>query len=244
MGRFSISFRSKLAGVSVVALTCLVALPAASNAAPISLSDLAPGAHYRLIFETQTMTDATSTAVSTYNTIVQNEASAAGLGTNWSAIVSSDTVNAIDNIACTPSCSNDPIFLVTGSEVAASTTDLFSGALLTAIDVAANGSSLNPNGYIWTGTNSSGTEASFTSGTTTYFGVGDSAVELGGSVFGSTFGIDSGSQFSNTALASLFGISGDLVVPAPEPISASLLAIGALATGVARRRRRMPSTGV
>lgn len=242
-GQYPTSFRLRLTGVSVVALTCLAALPAASNAAPISLSDLAPGAHYRLVFETQTTTDATSTAVSAYNTIVQTEASTAGLGTNWSAIVSTDTVNAINNIACTPSCSSDPIFLLTGSEVAASTTDLFSGALLTAINVAANGLAAG-NGYIWTGTNSSGTEASFTSGTTTYYGLGDSVVELGGSVLGSTFGIDSGYSFPKTTSASLFGISGDLVVPTPEPISTSLLAVGAVATGLARRRRRTRSTAI
>ncbi len=240
---YPVSFGCRVTGVSVFALACLVALPAASDAAPISLSDLTPGTHYRLIFETKSTTDATSASVSTYNSIVQTEASAAGLGTNWSAIVSTNTVNAITNIACTPSCSSDPIFLVTGSEVATSTTDLFSGALLTAINVAADGSAAT-NGYVWTGTNSSGTESSFTSGTTTYYGLGNSTVELGGSPLGGSFAIDSGYSFPATTLASLFGISGDLVVPAPEPISASLLAIGAFATGVARRRRRMPSTGV
>ena len=237
------AFSYRIAGVSAVALTCLVALPSTSRSAPISLANLAPGAHYRLIFETATTKAGTSNAASTYNSIVQGDASAAGLGTNWKAIVSTDTVNAINNIACTPSCSSDPIFLVTGSEVAASTTALFSGALLTAINVAADGSAAGT-GYIWTGTNSSGTEASFTSGTTTNYGLGNSGVELGGSNFGSPFAIDSGYSFSNTALASLFGISGDLVVPAPEPISASLLAIGAFATGIARKRRRTHSTGI
>ena len=245
--QYSTSFKGRLTGASVIAMACMVALPAAANAT-VLLSSLAPGTHYRLAFETQTTTNATSTAVSIYNSIVQTEASNAGLGTNWSAIVSTDTVNAINNIACTPSCANDPIFLVTGSEVATSTTNLFSGPILTPIDVTANGAAAG-NGYVWTGTNSSGTEASFTSGTTTsYYGLGDSVAELGGSVLGSPYGIDSGLSYSTTAgmPGSLFAISGDLVVPAsaPEPVSISLLAIGALATGAARKRRRAQSPPV
>lgn len=238
------NFNYRLAGVSALAITCLVGMPGISYADPITLADLAPGSHYRLVFESITTTDATSSDVSTYNSIVQGDASAAGLGTSWSAIVSTDTTNAIDNIACTPSCSSDPIFLVTGSEVAASTADLFSGAILTAINVAADGSAAG-NGYIWTGTNSSGTEASYTSNdTTTFYGLGDSATELGGSVGGSPYGIDSGYAFDSGIEASLFAISGDLVVPAPEPISASLLAVGAAATALTRRRRRTRQTAI
>jgi hypothetical protein len=103
---------------------------------------------------------ATDTSIATYNADVMSDAAlnASLPTTTWTAVGSTSAVNAIDNIACTPDCSSDPIYLVNGTEVASSATtasgELFSGALMTAIDVAENGTTVD--NHVWTGATEGG----------------------------------------------------------------------------------------
>ena len=127
-------------GIASTAL--LVGAPAAAQANVFVQPNLPVGSAYRLIFLTSSQTDGSSPDITVYNTMVTNAAANNPLlpAATWRAIVSTPTINAIDNIACTPSCSSDPIYLVTGSEVATSTADLFDGTVLTPISITESGS--------------------------------------------------------------------------------------------------------
>jgi hypothetical protein len=120
---------------------------------------LAPGDQFRFVFVTDGTTNAESTDISTYDSFVQNQAGGAtydGATVTWQAIGSTSAVNAIDHIT---GPSSAPVYLVNGTEVATSTETstggLWSGSLLSPIDIDISGNSRIT--YAWTGTDTSGT---------------------------------------------------------------------------------------
>jgi hypothetical protein len=234
------------------AVACLLGAPCVARAGPFTLpSGLTPGEQYRLMFVTSGETTGTSTSISTYNTYVTNQAAlnSALPSTTWTAVASTATTTAVSNISCSSGCLSDPIFLVDGTEVATSTTNLFNGtALVNAIDLTQNGGTPGTtNGYVWTGSNTSGTRGSYLSGAGGPLGpLGSAYAELGSWNSKTNWLDSSGEGNASTDSFALYAISGQLTVPAarvPEPLSASLLAFGGVATWLARRfRRKHPRT--
>jgi len=79
----------------------VVGLSSRTQAAGIvTVPALAPGSQYRLIFLTAGTTAATSTTIATYNTFVTNLATGVPAlpTTTWTAIGTTDSLNAITNI--------------------------------------------------------------------------------------------------------------------------------------------------
>ena len=239
----SLSTRFTLAGIAASAV--LAAMPGAAQAGaytpPASLN---PGDHYRLVFVTSTAIDATSNDIATYNSFVSTAAALnpALPTTTWMAIGSTATVNAIDNIACTPSCASDPIFLVDNTKVAAVTAGLFGVILLHAINLTESGSTTVPTlhgtPYAWTGSLGSGRVLSG-------YGLGDSAYAAKGRYLS----LNHDHMYLGDDLATytgpMYAISGELTVPSvPEPAALSLLASGGLLTFLARRLRRQRRASV
>jgi hypothetical protein len=216
------------------AIVGILGLPAAA------LADFMPPAgvmDYRLAFVTDMTTDATSTDIATYNTIVSTEAADNPdlPSTIWTAIASTASVSAASNISCGATCDNNvPIFLVDGTEVATSATALFEGAIMNSISEDEFGD-VGPNAYVWTGSNSDG---SADAGAT----LGTADPEAGNAFLGTIGGLLATQTESADNQLSLLAISGEISAPVPEPISLSLLAFGGIATGLAKRRKRQPAT--
>lgn len=211
----------------------LLGLPVAAQAS-FTPPNLPSGSAYRLIFVTSDTTDATSTAISTYNTFVTT---AAGFdstlpSTSWSAIASTSTTSALNNVdavCSTIGCQSAPIYLVDGTLVANNQSDLFSQAAINPISEDENGTSYS--GYVWTGSTSGGNSSSAA--------MGSASAEVGNNTFSfpSDY-FDIGFSYTNATKLPLYAISGQLTVPAPEPMSGSLLLVGGVATGLVRRLRR------
>jgi hypothetical protein len=227
-------------------LACLLGLPG------IARADFIPPAgvtEYRLIFVTADTINATSSNIADYNSFATSEAALNPNlpSTTWTAVASTDGESAVSNIACTPDCSNIPIFLVDGTtEVAVSSTALFNAAtvsLLNGISEDQYGNSAS--GYVWTGSLSDGTQAGFTydSEVFDYALGGSDGAEYGYSGATDGSGIDGGG-FSAQASEPIYAISG-VITDAPEPMTASLLGFAGIATGLVGkfRRRRRPASG-
>ena len=117
-----------------------------------------PGETFRWVFVTSGRTQATSTAISTYNVFVNNAAYAAGsvisdvfgkstiADIEWWAIGSTPTINAIVNIG---GASSVGIYLPTGKLVANGTDDMFDGTINNIIGVTEVGGL--GGGPVWTG---------------------------------------------------------------------------------------------
>ena len=233
-----------LLGASV-GLACLLGLPAVARA------DFIPPAgvtEYRLIFVTADPISATSSNIADYNSFATSEAAANPdlPSTTWTAVVSTDAVSAVSNIACTPDCSNIPIFLVDGTEVATSSTALFNAAtvsLLNGIDEDQNGN--NVSGYVWTGSFSDGTQNIQTIDSATYDATAGNGgpVEYGWAGNADGTAIDGGSYYDGFP-ASIYAISG-VISTVPEPMTVSLLGFAGIVTGLVGKfgGRRRPSVG-
>src|SRR5580704_3029880 len=108
--------------------------PLTAIAGPITVAPGVPaGDQYRLAFVTTTTTDATSSNIAYYNTIVTNaanlEPALQSLGTIWTAIASTSMVAARDNTNTNPMSVGFPIYNLAGQLVANSNPDLWGGNL-------------------------------------------------------------------------------------------------------------------
>src|SRR3954452_5897119 len=235
MGR-PMELRYSVSAAAVVVL----GLPAIANAGTLVIppTGLGPGATYRLIFNSSGGTAATSSLESTYTAFAAAQAAlnpALPL-TTWYAITSTSSVSGATNIgACGPACTSDPIFLVTGAEVAADQTALFNTdnvALMHAIDTDQFGD--DGSFYIWTGTNPDGSSASDP--------LGSSRPVFGNGISPDSDAFDTGAFFASDNSFAIFAISGELAVPSttstPEPASAAILLAGGALTTLARRLKR------
>jgi hypothetical protein len=241
-GRGVLAWDGPWMGASLTAM-CLLGVSSIALASPAIVLP-AGVTEYRLAFITDETpsgeTVATSTVIGTYNAFAASQAlTNANLPkTTWDAIVSTATKSAVNNVSCGAACNaNVPIFLVDGTEVAASTNDLFGGSstIMNLIDRDAKGSPSGTGAYVWTGSNSNGTAAS--------------GFELGSSTPVTGWDYDTGNMLSvgfdyaDSSTLPIYAISGELSAHAnvPEPTSLSLLAFGGAAMGLLqkfRRRRR------
>ncbi len=227
----------------IAALIGFVAWAGGAWAVPLTVpTGLNPGDQYRLIFESSTVRDATSTDIADYNAFVAALAAAvpelAALGTTWTAIASTATIDARDNTNTNPvSAAGVPIYATGGktspSLVFTDNADIWDGLNLTVRVFNENGL-FNTNKTlgraIWTGTGGDGTAAS---------PLGTATPTIGGTAVSKTpnaFWIDTGTGVQ-TEPHFLYGISGILTV-VPEPGTAALVLLGLTGYGISALRGR------
>jgi hypothetical protein len=197
---------------------------------------LSPGTLYRLVFVTDTTTDATSNSIGFYNNLVTLEADSvpalAALGATWTVIGSTEAVSAATNIGTTTS----GIYRLDGNEVAPNTAALFNAVsvnLLNPVNIDSQGDQIDFN--VWTGTNPNGTIA-------TGSALGDTNVCAGndGGIDVNFLHAGSCTFFASNVL-NLYAISSELTV-APEPQTIGLTMLGVTALLLARKRKQRDVT--
>ena len=229
--------QSRFSTIHVGAVAFVLLAPVAAQAVPVP-AGLAAGQGYRLAFLTSDRISATSSDISTYNNFVITEAAqnSALDGLGWSAVVSTAQTSASDNVACS-GCNDVPIYLVNDSELAASTTALFSTNLMRRFNADQFGF-LNNSDYAWTGSTSSGGKKD---GATL-----GSIISSAGYPFSTNshwidpnFKNGSGVKLALYALSSEAFVASNNPAAVPEPATLALLGTGGLvAAGVRRRSRR------
>ena len=207
---------------------------------------LNPGDHFRFVFVTDGIRDATSTNIADYDSFVNTQAGEAtynGVVVNWLAIGSTGSVNAIDHVGQ----ASTPVYLSNGTLVTTSTTaaGLWSGALVHQVNLDLADNIVPPVNFVWTGTNPTGTGSGGP--------LGSATPQTGANTDTAGSWISSG-RSPDGDLRDLYGISSDLAVPqsvVPEP--ATLTMVGtALSVGLAigwtrhhrSRRRHRPEAEI
>jgi PEP-CTERM motif len=232
--------RSRIAIVAAV-LWIAAGLGGRAEAGGITLqtpTGLNPGDHFRFVFVTDDIRDATSTNIGDYDSFVNAQAGGAtynGVVVGWLAIGSTDSVDAIDHVGQATA----PVYLSDGTLVTTTmtSTGLWSGALVHQINLDLAANPVPPQNFVWTGTNPTGTG----------FGgpLGSARPQTGSAIDTGVAWVSSGSSPGGDS-RNLYGISLVLTVPqssVPEPSTLTMLgtALGiALAIGWTRNRLRLP----
>ncbi len=228
-----------LKSISACAMLTLAVLGMTASSvvsAPITVpSDLSVGEQYRLVFLTTAGRNSTSSNIADYNAFVTASANTqtelAALGTTWTAIASTATVNVIDNTSTSIGIGGIPIYLVNDTRLVDNYADLWDGTLDAPLNVFEDGTSNVGSEAVWTGTSISGTA------TATALGSGSGTIGNGAST-SNTWTNDT--TLSNFFSRRLYAISDVITVeaaavPAPAPIG--LLILGLAGLTVIRRKR-------
>jgi len=155
------SYRS-IFGVSLFSISILFGAPMEASIVT-QPTELNTGDQYRLAFVTSSVTQAVNPNIAYYNAFVTTAANGssdlADLSTTWRAIVSTaDGTDARDNTGTNPDIdgSGVPIFILDGTRVANDNAGLWSGQLLSRLNVTEAGLVSTPTN-VWTGTIADGT---------------------------------------------------------------------------------------
>jgi hypothetical protein len=201
------------------------------------------GDQYRLVFVTSSSHQATSSVISTYNTIVDDLGDNA-IESDWKVIGSTADDHAIDNTETPIATTGVSIWRLDGVKVADDYADFWDGSLIEPINM--DEEQINPpftDAEVWTGTLFEGWEG-------TQFTLGEDNPTFGLNIYDLEYPEDwlAYDLGNPTDEHRLYGMSGVLTVPAaavPEPSSAILLGMG---VGVGwirfRRKRRQASSTV
>lgn len=210
-----------------------------------SINLLNPGDKYRVLFVTSTTRDATSSDINVYNTFVQAAADAGSvtnpLGLTWNVLGSTESVNAQSNTSIFQSDTDAVTFFNTsGSIVAMSGSDLWSGSITAPILDSENGMSLF-GAIVYTGTSHIGT-------TFSQNGLGSNFrfVRTGNSYVSVDEKWISGLNTSRERVHSFYGASQLSVIPSqqlPPPVSvpepgSSLILLGLAGLLFSRYRKQ------
>jgi hypothetical protein len=222
--------------VAAMGLTATSAL-----SAPITVpTSLAIGDQYRLVFVTSTTGDATSSNIADYNAFVTAVANASAplnaLGTTWTAIASTETVDARDNTSTVPGSGGVRIFLLNDTLLATDYADLWDGTIINGLHVDETGNFAAAN-FIWTGTGQDGLGAYQPLGVVTV----DQHVILGlsGRTNGDWITASHGAPVVTTffySMSDILTVPGAAEIPGPGPLS--LLGLGLSSLLAIRRRNR------
>ena len=211
--------------------------PLASSAAPITVpTDLSVGDKYRLAFVTSTTRDATDTDITLYNAFVDGVANTvpelAALGTTWTAIGSTSSIDARDNTLTNPNVSvGDPIYRLDNTRIANDNADLWDGIIIVPLLIGEQGLPVShPTDAVWTGTEITGIAQGLSE-----FGAA-SGVTNGFYPKEGPFWMEADIELFDTPLP-LYAMSGPLTVIL-EPSSIALAAFGFLALAAWGWRRK------
>lgn len=214
------------------------------------------GDQYRLMFVTSTTRDANSSNIGDYDSFVTSVANAGGsvvqeLGVQWKAIGSTAdywdiTTYSINHIATTP---NVPIYGLDGIQIATGagngSQELFSGSLMSGIHISEQATDLTGS-RVFTGTTVAGLANHYPPSYGYWYTLGFFQDYTMTGLSGSTDStwVEAGAVWRNGTAAqySLYAISPVLTNDAPEAGTISMVMIGGVLLGLARRRLPRRST--
>ena len=154
------------------ALTGTNTVPAAVNEVPVDWAlkpaDIGAGERFRLMFRTSTTRNATSADIADYNTFVSTRAAAGvtaiqAYANDFTALVSTETVNARENTLTRDTDTDAPIYWVKSGTVGANDraadnyADFYDGSWNSFIGRSESGGLTGLLAPMWTGTNTDGT---------------------------------------------------------------------------------------
>jgi len=222
-------------------LACIFSVSNSSTllAAPIVTvpAGLQPGDQYRLVFLAIGDSVATSSDIAQYNTIVTLSANVnpalKALGTTFSVIGSTATVDARDNTGTNPTLGvGVPIYRLDGLRVADNNADLWDGSIANPILYQANGVARPVE--VWTGSGVDGRRDPWDGGSS----FGTTHPTFGFANMAGSGWVYAGSQYDGFGRSyTYYGMSGVLTV-VPEPSSIVLAAFAGIGLLCACRRRR------
>ena len=222
----------------IAIIACILFTVLSAHASPIRIDPLAHTDPFHFVFVTSGTRNASSGDIDDYNQFVQDAADAVGIGTSigltWRAIISTATVDAIDNVAIT-----GPVYTLDDRLVANDANDMFDGSIANPInyDEMAN---VNVKSNVWTGSRWWGKGHIILPSNYYYAGNG-ATVTLGYAEFATDWWIQGHPEHHSTDYA-LFAVSSPLTVglnPVPIPPGILLMASGLIGcAGLQRWFRR------